>query len=1006
MVIAAMVVLAGLLVVVPVERAQAADVLELGPDGYFSGLSAGATPVASSGWASTRRIVFGKQKDTTYPDTEVHQLSVSTLANSVSGGYKTLAKGAVESVPDADFGYVNIYGKSATTSVGENEALLWAEDVVTIPTRFGLDIEKNTFDTTSNFNNPAFQSVTARALDTRDSLADIAGKNYSSFEQSLFGVGLFENPEDRGKVEGVCTKDFASGCKDGFTAQSLSRYKYQVFSLSGGDMGKYFNHTTGLTGNDTNLACPKNTCANGSVSSWLRSPFWMYVGQVLKINNLGNINGLGVDSQAALRPAFRLQLDDLLLSANAVNQSQVLNATDSLRLTFVDRDADLIANASAKLSGSTLTLSGDLDTEFDGYGWKFVDVNNASKVFASGFSMSGKDIEVPSQIESGSYQFWYWGQDNGDAAEGWTNRATLPGMLNVEDGDLKDPEDPEDPENPGNPGTPPSYGIELSGVTSGGLKAYQIGSYEDVAFDHSGALRSVRLNTPAALKTVVNGAVSIVGGRGVDVDNPVGWVGVNWLGYPTDPLSDDVSSAYSPYAGKLQLFAQELTGKSDVELGGVKGSLPAGTFASLTTKTLAVSDPGLYLIVDDSGTSLPMIVGTKVFNEALGDEGRLVDFVDAGVKGKPRLGVASLKSTITDIAKHVVNDAGLDGFDVGASVEFEVVLRVPDVSSFTSVSYDSYEFVVSDVAESGLTLPADGSGVEVFVDAASLMDKDVSGSLPASSITASGQTLSVDGLKVLFTEDAGGHVANKTEVPAGSLIRIRYRAVLNTNALLSAPGGGGVAANANTATLTCSKSDGGTELKTASAAVYSFRVDVVKVDKDDTSKTLSGAKFEVSREKTDGSGRELLAFKALPNGVYRLAVSGETGTTSELVSSASGVLSVVGVEARELSFKETVAPSGYFTVRDFAVEVIPVWDVAAGGVTLASYRTGGMDLAYVSQDGRMVVVADPSRSLLNLPFTGGRGVALLLLMASAFLLVAVRPYYLSHRAEATANILI
>ncbi|XOQ63754.1 MAG: hypothetical protein ACFWT0_03890 [Bifidobacterium crudilactis] len=50
---------------------------------------------------------------------------------------------------------------------------------------------------------------------------------------------------------------------------------------------------------------------------------------------------------AGLRPAFRLQLDALLLSAHSGDQSQVLNAPnsatpDSLRLTFVDTDASVV----------------------------------------------------------------------------------------------------------------------------------------------------------------------------------------------------------------------------------------------------------------------------------------------------------------------------------------------------------------------------------------------------------------------------------------------------------------------------------------------------------------------------------------------------------------------------------------------------------------------------------------------------------------------------------------
>nr|WP_274964005.1 isopeptide-forming domain-containing fimbrial protein [Bifidobacterium crudilactis] len=545
--------------------------------------------------------------------------------------------------------------------------------------------------------------------------------------------------------------------------------------------------------------------------------------------------------------------------------------------------------------------------------------------------------------------------------------------------------------------TVPSYGIEVSGQTAGGLKAYRIGDYAESVFDHTGALKSVKLSTPAGVKSVLAAAAGGAGGSGVDVDNPVGWVASQWLGYPTDPLSDDVTSAYSPYAGKLQLFARELAGKSDAELGGVKGSLPAGTFASLATETLTVSGPGLYLIVDSaqsSGGSLPIIVGSKVFNEDLDDgDGRFVDFVDAGVKGKPRLGQAVLKTTVTDIAKRIVNDAGLDGFDVDSSVEYEITLQVPDLSGFSSVSYAAYEFAVADVAEAGLSLPV-ASGVRVLVDVPS-PDTDVTNTSGVT-IGVSGDTLTVSGLKAVFAEDSGGHVANKATLPAGSLIRIRYMAVLNTNTSWSAPGGGALDPNSNTATLTRSKSDGNPETKTATANAYSFKLDLVKVDKDDTSKSLGDAKFEVSR---DG---QALKFVKLSDGVYRLDAAG----AAEVTTHADGTLSLLGVEARELSFRETQAPSGYFTVSDFTVEVVPVWDADASEVTVASYRTRGSSLAYVSQDGRSVVVADPAHSLANLPYTGGVGILLLLIIGGVFLMVAVRPYYLSHRAEATANILI
>ncbi|MDN5972203.1 MAG: hypothetical protein L0I10_03920 [Bifidobacterium crudilactis] len=694
------------------------------------------------------------------------------------------------------------------------------------------------------------------------------------------------------------------------------------------------------------------------------------------------------------------------MSADSSDQSQ--NGSGDLRLTFVQSGMQTAVSAVSLRGGvgsrvvDVQVLSG-LGAAQDAVGWKLVEQGESQKVEASGVTDGavGGSVVLPSGLdESKVYDLYVWGQENGSAAEGWSNKASEPVKMLLQGGKVK---------------TPPSYGIEVTGITSGMLRAWKIGGYDDVVFGHTGAFKSVKLNTPDAVKAAVLAAAVSAGGVNVDAGNPMGWVASRWLGYPTDPLSDDVTSAFSPYAGSLQVFAQELA-KDTGSLGAVAGSLPAGMFSTLTTETLPVSGPGLYLIVDStqsSGGSLPIVVGSKVFNEALEDvvEDGMVDFVDAGVKGKPRLGRAVVKTSVTDVSKRVVNDAGLDGFDVGSEVEFEIALRVPDLSGLSGVTYDGYAFRVEDTAAPGLTLPA-ASEVKVLVDVPS-PDTDVTAT-GGLTIGVSGGTLTVGGLKAVFAEDAGGRVANKATFPAGSLMRLRYAAVLNQeHAEYVGPGGGNTVAYVNEATLTRSHAGAvtadwadnsdGTESKTATANVYSFKVELVKVDKD-TSKPLDdAATFEVSR---DGNPLKFVGA----DGVYRLAVAGETGSAAVVTKSGTGddagTLSLQGVEARELSFKETQAPDGYFTVSDFMVEVVPVWNADASEVTVASYRTGGTNLAYVSQDGHSVTVAEPSKSLANLPYTGCVGILLLLIIGGVFLVFAVRPYYLSHRAEATANILI
>ncbi|MFT8705175.1 MAG: SpaA isopeptide-forming pilin-related protein [Bifidobacterium sp.] len=955
--------LSGVLVFSPVERASA-DTVELGPDGYFSTLNAGDKPVASAGWASTRRIVFGKQGS-----------SGTYNGGTVSGGYKTLAKGAVASVPDADFGVNQAYSKSATTSVAAGEALLWADNVVTAGFRF---------DTNGTYRN-SFDSATGSYRSNLALVSDAVGAaNYSSFEQSL----LRSAP-----VEGVCTAAQSAGCSSGsYTAQSNSVNSYKVFPLSIGDVRQYFNHTSGWS-RDSNLVCPSSACANGVSGFWLRSAYWSYAQRAL----VGWFDGLPAyyvtdDTGFGLRQAFRLNLDNLLLSADSSNQSQ--SASGDLRLTFVDPGKRLSAWSASVTGGAgsrALNLSGssDLGSEL---GWKIVDPAQPGKVLGSGRTSSGGNALLPeSQMtdENKDYDLYVWGQQDGSATAGLTNRATEPVKTTIRGGNVT--------------GQAPPFGIELTGTTAGTLRAYRIGEYDETAFTQTGALRSVKLSTPAdPVRSSVLAAAGVAGGVHVDGDNPAGWVAAHWLGYPTDPLSDDSTSAFSPFAGRLQLFARALRDRvladGDASLGGVQGSLSG---LSGGPETLVVSGPGLYLVVDDSGASLPIIVGTKVFNEDVGEEGEFVDFVDAGVRGKPRLGVASLKTSVMDVSKRVVNDAGMDGFDVGASVEFEVALQVPDLSGFSSLSYASYEFGVVDMAAAGLVLP-DPSEVRVFMDVPA-PDTEVTGSLPPSSIGVTGQALTVAGLKALFAEDVSGHVANRADVPAGSLVRIRYAAVVDADTgaktLLSAAGAGEIQANENMVTLTRSKSDGSTEQKSATANVYSFQVNVMKVDKDTPATRLAGAVFEVSR---DG---ETLEFVDVGDGVYRLAVGGDAVTTQSVVSHTDGSLVLQGVEARELSFRETEAPSGYFKVSGFTVDVLPEWNPDASEVTLASYRTEGTNLAYVSEDGRRVVVGDPIWSLANLPYTGGIGILLLFVAGGTLFILAIRPYYLSHNAEATANLL-
>ena len=401
--------------------------LDLGPDGYYSTLKAGALPVVEAdaataevqdGWANVRRILFGKQGTTgTYGGA------------SVSGGYKTLAKGAVASVEDAntfsDYGDV-AYTKSATTSVAENEALLWADDVVTAGIKFA--------DGTSCGGNPCNSFDSAGYKSNLATVSDAVGAaNYSSFEQGLLRAA---------QVEGVCTAAQTTGCSSGsYTSQSDSVNDYKVFPLSVGDLNKFVGTTTDwVSPGDPNLACKtyidvnnSDTCANGTLGTWLRSADWgvgylAFVARKDGFPDRWNIGGTG----SGLRPALRLELGSLVLSAAVSNQSQ--SKEGDLQLTFVEDDQEILkkpdvsvvrdsGKSKLKFSGfdASSTTFGSAQT---GWGWKLVDTTD-NAVIASGKSNDGGNLVLPDSYNaSHDYTLYYWGQDDGAAEDGWSNRAT------------------------------------------------------------------------------------------------------------------------------------------------------------------------------------------------------------------------------------------------------------------------------------------------------------------------------------------------------------------------------------------------------------------------------------------------------------------------------------------------------------------------------------------------------------------------------------------------------
>ena len=94
-----------------------------------------------------------------------------------------------------------------------------------------------------------------------------------------------------------------------------------------------------------------------------------------------------------------------------------------------------------------------------------------------------------------------------------------------------------------------------------------------------------------------------------------------------------------------------------------------------------------------------------------------------------------------------------------------------------------------------------------------------------------------------------------------------------------------------------------------------------KFEKDHHETKLAGAKFRLMEKLSDGSSRSCNVIR-LSDGIYRIAEDGESGSTTELVTDAQGLINVSGLEWSLYEFVETVPPAGYATavVESFSVD--------------------------------------------------------------------------------------
>lgn len=314
-------------------------------------------------------------------------------------------------------------------------------------------------------------------------------------------------------------------------------------------------------------------------------------------------------------------------------------------------------------------------------------------------------------------------------------------------------------------------------------------------------------------------------------------------------------------------------------------------------------------------------------------------------------------------------------YSIGDTVPFALYSKVPDLTHFTH-----YEMTFHDVMSAGLTFNADS--VKVYV-AGTEMAAD---NYEVTTGTADGCTF-----EVKIKELVGKDYAKTAE------IRVDFTATLNEDAEIGLPG------NPNQSQLEFSNNPNDTTDTTKTpwdyVVVFTYELDVTKVDGEDNTEVLSGAEFVLQNKA--GSYVTVDA-----NGIVTGWVASKADA-SVLTSDATGIFKVIGLDDGTYSLIETKAPDGYNLLAD-PIEVV-ITATTANNQLYANTPADALTAIEIAVDGTKasgavdtgIVNATIENNVgATLPETGGIGTTLFYLFGSLMTAGSALILIVRRRAEA------
>lgn len=401
------------------------------------------------------------------------------------------------------------------------------------------------------------------------------------------------------------------------------------------------------------------------------------------------------------------------------------------------------------------------------------------------------------------------------------------------------------------------------------------------------------------------------------------------------------------------------------------------------------------------------------------------DSAEGGLTVSLKRNVPTLEKKVKDINDSKVDDVTTNGdwqdsadYDLGDKVPFQLTGTMPQ----NIAAYSTYKYVFHDSLSKGLTLDEDS--IKVYVkngDTETELAKATEGASGYTVTTSNDSTPAVNSTeKTEFTGATNFSVSFadlKTARAAGngtitldkdSKIIVRYTATVNENAVIGSKG------NPNEANLEFSNNPNysGETQPTGTTPndrviVFTYEVDINKIDDSAAKKPLSGAKFKLEKkvpdlytegaqkgqQKTDASGNKLYKWEQ---------IGGETAATE--VKDGSTVKSYTApflrVDDGTYRLTETVAPTGYTPIAPKEFTITASHDTNSVDPKLTSFKLTGLTTSAIEQNTNPSGIA--SADIVNtkgtgLPSTGGMGTVLLyvagiavFVLAGATLVMALR----------------